>query len=179
MDWLDRLSIAAMAVLAAVSIAMVAEQEMARRKEGNGGDAWAAKEQQRSYAMQQELDKKLFEEVVSYQKQEKHVEALAKLKEIMQAYPTKGQAYVYMARSYANQGQLADSIHSYRRAVELEPDFMDRRTSRYVGDEISSLVEEGRQKLGREKELKPNDLQVRAALEDVYYLQRRLAGGCE
>jgi len=41
------------------------------------------------------------------------------------------------------------------------------------------VVTEGREKFGREKSLKPKDKNVRKALEDVYYLQRRLAGGCE
>ena len=67
----------------------------------------------------------------------------------------------------------------YRRAVEMEPDYVDERTPLFIGKDLKAVVEEGREKFGREKALKPNDEDVKQTLEDVYYLQRRLAGGCE
>ncbi len=104
---------------------------------------------------------------------------MAKLKEIIKKYPENSLSYVYMAQLYLKQGELGDTIHNYRQAVEMEPDYVDERTPRFIGDEIKELVTEGREKFGREKELRPNDKEVRKALKDIYYLQGRLAGGCE
>ena len=77
------------------------------------------------------------------------------------------------------QGELRETIHNYRRAVEMEADYVDERTPLFIGNEIKKLVTEGREKFSREKALKPKDKEVRKALKDVYYLQSRLAGGCE
>jgi hypothetical protein len=44
---------------------------------------------------------------------------------------------------------------------------------------IKKLVTEGRKKFGREKTLRPKDKEVRKTINDIYYLQSRLAGGCE
>jgi hypothetical protein len=44
---------------------------------------------------------------------------------------------------------------------------------------VRGLVTEGREKFAREKALKPEDKEIKMALEDIYYLQSRLAGGCE
>jgi len=177
MDWLDKLSIAAIAGLTLITIGMLANQEIVKRREENPGVV--AKEEKGSYILQMEIDKKLYQEVTSYKKQGLYTKAMAKLKDIMKRYPEKSLSYVYLAQLYLEQGELADSIHNYRRAVEMEPDYVDERTPLFIGDKIKELVTEGREKLGREKALKPKDREVRKALKDVYYLQSRLAGGCE
>ncbi len=48
-----------------------------------------------------------------------------------------------------------------------------------MGDMIMDIISETRSKLLREKKLKPGDKSINVALEDIYYLQRRIAGGCE
>jgi len=177
MDWLDRLSIAAIAGITLVTIGMLANQEITKRQQDNPGVE--ATEEKSSYALQMEIDKKIYEEVISYKKQGLYTEAMAKLKDIIKRYPEKSLSYVYLAQLYLKQGKLADGIHNYRRAVEMEPDYVDERTPLFIGDEIKELVTEGREKFAREKALKPKDKEVRKALKDIYYLQSRLAGGCE
>ena len=158
-------------------IGMLTNQEIAKRRQNNPGVV--AKEEKDSYALQMEIDKKIYQEVASYEKQGLYTEAMAKLKDIMKRYPEKSLSYVCLAQLYVDQGKLGDAIHSYRRAVEMEPDYVDERTPLFIGDNIKELVTEGREKFGREKALKPKDKEVRKALKDIYYLQSRLAGGCE
>ena len=177
MDWLDKLSIAAITGITLITMGMLANQQIVKRRQNNPGVA--AKEEKGSYAVQMEIDKKIYQEFVSYKKQGLHTEAMTKLKDIVKRYPAKSMSYVYMAQLYLKQGKMGDSIHYYRRAVEMEPDYVDERTPLFIGDEIKELVEEGRVKFGREKALKPKDNVVRKALQNVYYLQSRLAGGCE
>ena len=94
-------------------------------------------------------------------------------------HPENPFTYVYLARFHLKEGRLGKSIQNYRRAIEMEPDYVDERTPLFIGDEIGELVVEGREKFGREKALKPKDKEVRRTLKDVYYIQSRLAGGCE
>jgi hypothetical protein len=61
----------------------------------------------------------------------------------------------------------------------MEPDYVDKRTPFFIGGKIKELVKEGLEKFGREKALRPKDKEVRRILKDLYYLQSRLAGGCE
>ncbi len=177
MDWLDKLSIAAITGITLITMGMLANQQIVKRRQNNPGVA--AKDEKSSYSLQMEINKKIYQEFVSYKKQGLHTEAMAELKNIVKRYPAKPMSYVYMAQLFLKQGNMGDSIHYYRRAVEMEPDYVDQRTPLFIGDEIKELVEEGREKFGREKALKPKDNVVKKALQNVYYLQSRLAGGCE
>jgi tetratricopeptide (TPR) repeat protein len=177
MDWLDRLSIAAIVVITIMVISMLANQEIMKGRQDNPDVE--GKQDKSPYALQMEVDKKLYQEVISYKEQGRYPEAMAKLKAIMKKYPERSLSYVYMAQLYLKQGNLGDSIHNYRRAVEIEPDYVDKRTPLFIGDKIKQLVTEGRKKFGREKMLRPKDKDVRKTIDDIYYLQSRLAGGCE
>ena len=177
MDWLDKLSIAAIAGIAVITIGMLANQELMKRGQDNPGEE--AKGKESSYALQMEEDNRLFKEVRASEEQGLYQEAMAQVKDIMKDYPEKSLPSVYLARLHFKQGELGESIINYRLAVEMEPDYVDERTPLFIGDEIKEIVEEGREKFGREKALKPEDKEVREALKDIYYLQSRLAGGCE
>jgi tetratricopeptide (TPR) repeat protein len=176
-DWLDKLSIAAIAGIAVVTIGMLASHELMERRQHNPGGE--AKTEESPYALQMEEDARLFAEVRTLEEQGRYQEAMAEVKGIMENYPEKPTSYVYLGRMHFKQGELAQSIAYYRQAVEMEPDYVDERTPLFIGEEIKEIVEEGREKFGREKELKPDDQQVRDALKHIYYLQSRLAGGCE
>jgi tetratricopeptide (TPR) repeat protein len=177
MDWLDKLSIVGIVGFALITTGMLGNQEITKRRQHNPGTE--AKEEKNSYALQMEIDKKIYQEVTSFEKQGLYTEAMAKLQHIMRRYPEKSLSYIYLAQLYVKQGKLGDGFHNYRRAVEMQPDYADGKTPLFIGDKIKELITEGREKFGREKRLKPKDKEVSKALEDVYYLQSRLAGGCE
>ncbi len=93
--------------------------------------------------------------------------------------PDNPQLFVYLAQLQYKEGQIAEAINSYRTAIEKEPGYADKNTPLYIGNIINDILPEARTKLNREKKLKPNDLTVQVALENIYYLQSRVAGGCE
>jgi len=177
MDWLDKLSIAAITGLTLITVGMLVNHEITKTPHRNPGTA--AKEQKDSYTLQMEIDKKIYQGVISYKKKGLYAEAMAELRDVIERYPEKPRSYVYLAQLYLEQGRLGDAIHNYRRAVEMEPDYVDERTPLFIGDKLKELVTEGREKFAREKALKPKDKRVKMALKDVYFLQSRLAGGCE
>jgi tetratricopeptide (TPR) repeat protein len=178
MDWLDRLSIGAIAGITLIAMGMLANQAIVKKDQSNAGIIVAV-DKKAAYALRMEQDKKIYHEVVSLKGQGLYAEAMAGLNDIMKKYPENSLSYVYTAQLHLGQGNLGEGIHSYRRAVEMEPDYVDDRTPLFIGDQIRELVTEGREKFGREKELKPKDREVRKILKDIYYLQSRLAGGCE
>jgi len=177
MDRFDKFNITVIALISLITIGMLANQEIIKRRLGL--DDAAAAERALYYAEQMALNAKIYQDVISLKEQELYDEAMTKLQEVMKAYPGKAQSYVYLAQLSLNSGKLADSIHNYRLAVENDPDYMDKKTPMFIGHEVKELVKESLPKFGREKNLKPNDKEVRNTLEDLYYLQRVLAGGCE
>ncbi len=178
MDWLDKFTITIIAVISLITIGMLANQEIIKRRQGNS-DAVSKAEKARYYAMQKEINAKIYQEVVSLKEQGLYEEALAKLQDVMKTYPGKSLSYVYLAQLSLERGKLADAINNYRLAVEKEPDYVDKRTPLFIGREIKAQVTEGLVLFGREKALKPKDKEVRKVFRNLYYLQRRLAGGCE
>jgi tetratricopeptide (TPR) repeat protein len=177
MDRFDKFNITVIALISLITIGMLANQEIIKRRLGL--DEAAAAERALYYAEQMALNAKIYQDVISLKEQELYDEAMTKLQEVMKAYPGKAQSYVYLAQLSLESGKLADSIHNYRLAVENDPDYMDKKTPMFIGHEVKELVKESLPKFGREKKLKPKDKEVRNTLEDLYYLQRVLAGGCE
>ena len=176
MDRLDILSIASIAALALAILFMLTNQGVVAGRQHNSA---ALARENAAYAAQVEADKKIFQGVASFMEKGLYSEASASLDGIMKKYPDKSLSYVYLAQLDLKQGKLGKSVHNYRKAVEMQPDYVDKKTPLYQGEEITKVVKEGMDKFEREKALKPDDKAVKRALKNVYYLQRRMAGGCE
>ena len=177
MDRFDKFHITVIELISLITIGMLANQEVLKRR--LGVDEAAAADRTRYYAEQMALNAKIYQDVITFKEQELYDEAMTKLQEVMEAYPGKAQSYVYLAQLTLKSGKLADAIHNYRLAVEKDPDYMDQKLPMFIGHEVNELVKESLPKFGREKKLKPKDETVKNALKDLYYLQRVLAGGCE
>lgn len=177
MDWTDKLSMAAIIGLSVITVGFWGDHEIGKR--GGRTDPGEASDGKAAYAAEMALNKQIYSEVQAEKEKKQYSTAVNKLQDIMKQHPGNPLSYVYLARIHLEQAQLARAVYDYRRAVEMEPDYVDEKAPGFIGDEIKTVVKEGVQKFQREKELKPNDPDVRKALKDVYYLQRRLAGGCE
>jgi len=178
MDRLDKFNIIIIVLISLITIGMLANQQITERSQDNPGTNSKA-EKERYFAEQMALNAKIYQEVTSLNEKGLYDEAMTKLQEVMKTYPGRAQSNVYMAQLSLKTGKLADAIHNYRVAVENDPDYLDKETPLFIGHEMKGLVTESLDKFGREVKLKPNDKAVRDVLEDLYYLQRRLAGGCE
>ena len=67
MDLLDKLSIASIAVITLITAGMLTDQEMTKRRHNNPGTE--AKNEESSYALKMEADKKIYQEFASYKEQ--------------------------------------------------------------------------------------------------------------
>ncbi len=132
-----------------------------------------------AYAQQIAKDAVLYAPVMQLLEEKKFSQAEEQLLEIQISHPDNSQSLIYGAKLQYAQGQSAATIHSYRLAVDKTPDYIDKNTPLFMGDMIMDIISETRSKLLREKKLKPGDKSINVALEDIYYLQRRIAGGCE
>lgn len=76
------------------------------------------------------------------------------------------QLHLLLAGVYREGGEAARALREYRRAVELVRDYAERRSTLYIGPGLREWLREVRPALSG------------AALGDLHYLERALAGGC-
>jgi len=179
MDLIHKLSITALVLLSLITAGMLIQHQVSSRRIQGDAGAHQKVDLKKFYKERIARDAKIFAEVIKLQEQKQFSQAMEKLKEIRAAHPDNPQSFIYQAQLEYAQGQIAAAIHSYRLAVDNEPDYVDKKTPLFIGDTMLSLINEARGKLQREKKLKPNDRTILIALDDLLYLQRRIAGGCE
>ena len=178
MDLIHKLSIAALLALTGITASMLIQHHISvQRLQGTVGNPKV--ELKKVYEQRIARDIEIYAEVVQLLSQKQFAKAGEKLEEIKTSHPENPQSLIYQAQLQYDQGQIAAAIHSYRLAVDNEPDYVDKKTPLFIGNEIMNMVTEARSKLQREKKLKPGDKSIILALEDIYYLQRRISGGCE
>lgn len=178
MDRTHKLTIALVAALSIVVTIMLVQNDILRQKqkklEGNRREAFL-----KQYEVKIAENAKIYKDVVGLIEKGNHSEALAQLDVISEKHPDNPQTLIYRAQIQVGLGKLAEPIQSYREAIGIEPGYIDKKTPLFIGKEILKLVDEAKVKLNREIKLKPNDRTLRIALENSYYLLRRLKGGCE
>jgi predicted Zn-dependent protease len=178
MDLIHKLNITALLILTGITATMLIQHHISvQHQQGTAGNPKI--ELKKAYEQRIASDTALYAEVVQLLAQKQFAGAGKKLEEIKTAHPGNPHSFIYQAQLQYNQGQIAAAIHSYRLAVNNEPDYVDKNTPLFIGNEIMDIITEARSKLQREKKLKPGDKNIVLALEDIYYLQRRIAGGCE
>lgn len=176
-DPLELLTKAALAVLSAVMLFMLGQQLLAGQ--GNNASEVSVKENLRRLEQQLAQDKALYKDVAVLAEQRQHSAAMDKLKEIETAHPDKDGSLLWRGQLQYELGEIADSLASYRQAIDKEPGFIDKKSPLFAGTRIRQHVEESQAKLLREQTLKPGDSSIKKALDELLYIKRRLAGGCE
>jgi len=178
MDLIHKLSIVALVILSLATTGMLVQHQ--RELASQPAAAHDPKKDLQKY-YQEEIAKNatIYAEVTTLMQQKQFEKGLQKLQEIRKAHPDNAQSDIYEAQLQYGLGNVVAALHSYRAAVDKEPDYVDKTTPFFVGDKITDLVSESRSKLHREKKLKPNDKKILKAIDDAYYLERRAAGGCE
>lgn len=179
MDWLDKIGIAIISVLSLVTVGMLTNHEIATYQQGDN-----AVSPENGHEIEEtrtvEFDPKIYAEVEELQKKGLYTEALAKLETIVAGYPRYSKSYVYMARLNINLGDIKKALQGYRTAVEMEPGYVDKKNEKlFIGRDIKKLVTESQRKIEQEVESGSGGKEAKKALKNIYYLQRRLAGGCE
>lgn len=98
-------------------------------------------------------------------------EVLLALRDRTTRGPFPGYAWFLLGEVAYEEGQLREAVRHYRKAVEIDPTVADRRGALGAARRLRERVETLRS--GPWKEDPPEEVR------DLYFLQRRLAGGCE
>jgi tetratricopeptide (TPR) repeat protein len=104
--------------------------------------------------------------------------AIEQLTVFVTANPDIAEAYVQLAKAHASTGDNARAIKEYRKAVEMDPEYADLNSDKYIGKGIKSVLKPGWAPCEIASKPERNDAPRAAVLDDATYLQRMLAGGC-
>jgi hypothetical protein len=90
-------------------------------------------------------------------------------------FDRNSQFHLLLARGYREKGDLGTSVAEYRRALEINRDYSDRRSTFYLGSTLRPFIREVRLACA---ETGPGSADHSAIHRDLFYLERSLAGGC-
>ncbi len=175
---LDTFTRAALVLLIVITAVMLVQHRTAARHAGEANGN-SMEQLRKKYQQRIDRDKKIYGEVERLFAQKQYTAALDELRKVQEEHPDNPRSLIYQARLQYNTGRMAEAIASYRLAVDKEPDFVDNKTPLFIGKLIMDDLTESKGKLVREIRLRPKDKQIRKAFDELLYLQRRVAGGCE
>ena len=100
------------------------------------------------------------------------------IEELVSQFPYDGSPYMMLGDLRIRQQVPIDAMLAYKEAVDLHPDYLDKKTPDFQGKKIKNTVKEARNLI--EVALKKNsaDKEFRAYKKTVYYMLRKIAGSC-
>ena len=93
-------------------------------------------------------------------------------------YPYNGMSYLLEGDLFLYRQQPVQAMHSYRQAVDLNLDFVDKNTPLYQGKKIHNTVNEAEEVINVSLAGEKGDPVMKKYKKEVYYMKRRLAGSC-
>jgi hypothetical protein len=102
-----------------------------------------------------------------------------RLAEFLARHPRNALAHYHLGLSARGEGRLADAAGSFARALSIRRDLADRANPLESYALLDRFAEEGLGVFLRERALRPGDPAVERAVNDLYYIRRGLAGGCD
>ena len=105
-------------------------------------------------------------------------EALLRLQEFEKSFPGEPHTLVLRGAILVSQGVLGEGVAQYATAIRLNGDYVDAKSSLNRREEIEKMVDSALPKT-RDSLRRNASPTVEKTLKELYYLQSRLAGGCE
>jgi len=159
-DWLER--VVAAALVAAAAAAALAAVRLASAAGSDGEDLLSELRSQtaRRVAAEREQIRAALDADARGPAARREAEAVGRI------LSGNSQLHLLLAGLRRESGEAAAALREYRRAVELVRDYADRRSPQFIGAGLAPWMREVRPSLSG------------AALADLHYLERALAGGC-
>ncbi len=101
------------------------------------------------------------------------------LQELKENFPGRHEVWALTARYSEFKGLDSEALNAYARAVRLQPDYLDERSSLFLGKRIEVLTVRVMGELDAARSVQGLDSAGKKLLKTAYFLKRRLAGGCE
>ena len=174
MDWLDRISILAIVLLTISSIALINGHMDAAGLDRNAQQRTASADHP---AANSELgsDVKVIKNFIETNNFDK---AETRIQDLMQKYPHEGEPHMMMGDIFMRKQEPLKAMPEYKEAVDINPDYLDKKTALFQGKKLKVAVGEALAALEKAIRLNPGDNSMKNEKKSIYYLQRKIAGSC-
>lgn len=99
-------------------------------------------------------------------------------RELILQYPYEGEPRMLTGDIFLRKQETVKAMFEYKEAIELNPDYLDKKTPFFQGKKLKAVVREALEEIEKKIKLKPDDESIKRDRKIIYYLQRRIAGSC-
>ncbi|MBI5203478.1 MAG: hypothetical protein HZA11_01005 [Nitrospirae bacterium] len=99
-------------------------------------------------------------------------------RELILQYPYEGEPRMLTGDIFIRKQEAVKAMFEYKEAIELNPDYLDKKTPFFQGKKLKAVVREALEEIEKKIKLKPDDESIKRDRKIIYYLQRRIAGSC-
>ena len=171
MDRLDKIAALALTGLAVWALALVVIQE--HRPDDHPPAPAQQAELRVDPALKQKLD--LTRNLLADNNIE---QAQGLIAELIRAYPYEATPYLLQGDAFLYRQDVMAAMRAYRRAVDLNPDFLDKKSKLFQGKKIKKTVEDAGAAIESGLAARPEDERLLASRKTYYYMLRKIAGSC-
>lgn len=173
MDWFDRISIGAVTALSVGALVLV---------QGHRGEVKPdQKQQQRAPVADAAADGALVTNVRMIKnliESGNLSQAESMIRELKQKFGYQGELSMLMGDVLMRKQQPIMAMHEYKEAIDLNPDYLDKKTPLFQGKKMKIAVGEALAEIENRSRQNPDDTALKHEKKVIYYLYRRIAGSC-
>jgi tetratricopeptide (TPR) repeat protein len=176
-SWLDKFSWISVFAMSGIMIYMLSTHVVETKAHGVIHSPQARLELKYKPRRSPEIEKAV-EQCAKLFSEKKADELIVLAKKVLIVDPKESFGYMYLAHGYNLKEDYPGSLANYRKAVEMNPDFVDKESPDRIGKKYLKPLVRKAVVLARTSGFKKAD-NYKTTLKNLYYLQRRMAGGCE
>lgn len=98
--------------------------------------------------------------------------------ELIRNHPLQAEAWMALGDVYMRKQESVKGVLQYKEAVDLNPDYLDKKTPLFQGKKLKVAVREALDEIEAGLARNPADEKLKEARKTIYYLQRMIAGSC-
>jgi tetratricopeptide (TPR) repeat protein len=174
MDWIDRLSIWAIVLIIISSFALIANHVGEAKPERPAQQRTSVEEYSSKNA---EIDGRV-KLIRNLMESDNPGKAETMARELIQQSPYDGGLHMTMGDIFMRRQDPVRAVFEYKEAIDINPDFLDKKTPLFQGKKIKAAVTEALAENDRKIRLAPDDESLKRERKTIYYLQRKIAGSC-
>ncbi len=171
MDKLDKLSLLAIIILIMSASSLVAFY-------ANGSQALdqsVVRQQARPFDPELDRKVKIAEDLLENNNLQKAEELATNL---ISEYPYDGAPHMVIGDIHLRKQNPVAAMDSYRNGIDLNPDYLDKKTKVFQGKKIKAIVLEAKAAIDKKLKVDSGNGDLRQKRKTVYYMLRRIAGSC-
>ncbi len=100
------------------------------------------------------------------------------VKDLIEKFPYEGAPHMIMGDLLMRKQEQIRAMPAYKAAVDLNPDYLDKKTGMFQGKKLNVAVTEALDEVDRKIRANPADKSMKKNRKLIYYLKRRIAGSC-